>query len=112
MSPGKFVTHRELKPFSIAPGVTGRSAWDGNVMLTFVEFDPNCKHGTHSHTFEQAGIVLSGQMHLQIGNEVRLVKREDAYIIPAGVEHSAYTAGSPCVSMEIFTPPREEYKRP
>jgi quercetin dioxygenase-like cupin family protein len=45
-----------------------------------------------------------------IGSEERLVAAGDVYLIPSGVEHSATAVGGPARALDIFSPPREEYK--
>ncbi len=112
MDTGKYVNQEELDSFPIVPGVLGKSSWGNDIMLTFIYHEPNQRHGTHTHTFEQAGIIISGEKYIQIGDESRLLQPGDAYIVPAGVEHGSYTTESACVNMDIFTPPRDDYKKP
>jgi quercetin dioxygenase-like cupin family protein len=46
-----------------------------------------------SHSFNEALLVLEGQMNLQFGEEVVAVRAGEVYIVPAGVPH-AVAAGS------------------
>jgi len=57
------------------------------------------------------GIVLSGKFELTIGEESRLLKEGDAYLIPSNVEHSARALENQARALDIFSPPREDYKR-
>ena len=43
--------------------------------------------------------------------EARTIRPGDAYLIPSGVEHSATAVGGPARALDIFSPPREEYKK-
>lgn len=46
-----------------------------------------------SHPFNEALLVLEGQMNLQFGEEVIAVRAGEVYIVPAGIPH-AVAAGS------------------
>ena len=39
------------------------------------------------HDFDEALLVLDGQMNLEIGGEIISVRAGDVYIVPAGVAH-------------------------
>lgn len=41
-----------------------------------------------SHSFDEALLVLEGQMNLQIGTAVTRVVSGEVYIVPAGVPHA------------------------
>ena len=41
-----------------------------------------------SHPFDEALLVLEGQMNLQFGNAVTCVAAGEVYIVPAGVPHA------------------------
>ena len=41
-----------------------------------------------SHSFDEALLVLEGQMNLQIGTAVTRVGTGEVYIVPAGVPHA------------------------
>jgi quercetin dioxygenase-like cupin family protein len=40
------------------------------------------------HSYSEALLVLDGQLNLQFGKDVTLVKSGEVYIVPAGVPHS------------------------
>lgn len=46
-----------------------------------------------THEFDEALLVLDGQMNLEIGNQVLAVHRGEVFIVPAGQPH-AVAAGS------------------
>ncbi len=64
----------------------------------------------HSHSNEQTGIVLDGEMKLTIGNETRLCQKGDAFAVPGNVEHSVANGDKLTITVEAFSPPREDYK--
>jgi len=56
------------------------------------------------------GMVLEGEFELSIGDESRLVQEGDVYLVPSGVEHSARVLECQSRALDIFSPPREDYK--
>lgn len=79
-------------------------------MLSFLDMAPHATVPEHAHMHEQMGVVLEGELELQIGDERRLLKPNDTYLIPSQVRHAAWTRAQPCRVLDVFSPPREEYK--
>ena len=102
------IGQREEKP--LFDGVTIRTAYGERAMMSFVYFKPNSQVPEHSHPHEQMGTVMEGEFELVIEDEARIVRQGDAYVIPSGVRHSARSLDTPAVALDIFAPPREEYK--
>jgi quercetin dioxygenase-like cupin family protein len=92
------------------PGVGMRAVWGDKVMLNWVDLAPKAVVPLHSHPHEQAGIVLEGQIEMTIGGETRVIGVGEAYVIPGGVEHKAVGSDEPSLVLDIFSPPREDYK--
>lgn len=91
-------------------GVNASLAWGEKIMLSVVDFEPHGDVPNHSHPHEQAGICLEGEFELVVDGESRIVRAGEMYIIPGGTAHSARSTGGPCKTLDIFAPPREEYK--
>ena len=79
-------------------------------MMSLVELEPNSEVSLHSHPNEQAGMVLEGEFLFEIGDESKVVKAGEYYVIPGGIEHSVKAGGRPSKALDIFSPPREDYK--
>jgi quercetin dioxygenase-like cupin family protein len=62
----------------------------------------------HSHYHEQIFYILEGKVRVIYNNEEYVVKAGGSFVIPGGIEHSVYAIEN-TVSLEIFTPAREEY---
>jgi quercetin dioxygenase-like cupin family protein len=62
----------------------------------------------HSHSHEQTGYLVSGEIELTIGDETHQVKPGDSWCIAGGVEHKAM-AVEDSVAIEVFSPVREDY---
>ena len=87
-----------------------RTMWGEKIMMSLVELAPNSRVPTHSHPNEQAGMVLEGEFDFTIGGETTRLKKGDFYIIPGGVEHGLVSLDGRSSALDIFSPPREEYK--
>ncbi len=105
-----FVDPSEVKRRELAPGVTLRTMWGDRIMMSIVEIAPKAVVPAHKHPHEQAGLVLHGEFEFTIGGVTKRVKQGDAYIIPGGVEHSLVGSDGWALALDIFSPPREEYK--
>ena len=106
-----FINPDNLAGQELCDGVNARVVWGEKIMLSFVDLAPRSIIPGHSHPHEQMGIVLSGRFELTIGAESRLVKEGDAYLIPSNVEHSVRVLESQARALDVFSPPREDYKR-
>ena len=105
-----FYDPEEIKQREIAPGVRIRTLWGEKIMISVLEIAPNAIVPNHSHPHEQAGIMLEGEFEMTIGGETKHLKQGDAYMIPGGVEHSVVCSEGRALALDIFSPPREEYK--
>ena len=91
-------------------GVTTRIFSGDQAMLSVVRIDPNA-HGTlHSHPEEQWGYMIEGSAtRIQDGEHVK-VEKGSFWRTPGNVEHSVIAGSEGCVILDVFAPPREEYK--
>jgi quercetin dioxygenase-like cupin family protein len=105
-----FIDPSEIERRELVPGITLRIMWGDKVMMSMVEVAPHAVLPAHTHPHEQAGLVLEGNFEFTIGGEKRDLGPGDAYIIPGGVEHSLIGSDGWALALDIFSPPREEYK--
>jgi quercetin dioxygenase-like cupin family protein len=84
--------------------------WGEKVMMSVIETAPHAVVPRHSHPHEQAGMMLQGQFEMTIGDETKLLRPGDSYVIPGGVEHSVQGQEGWALALDVFSPPREEYK--
>jgi len=99
--------HPEMQLFD---GVKIRTAYGENIMMSFVHFEPNSLVPEHSHTHEQMGIVMEGRFRLTVNGESKVVEKGDVYLVPSNAKHSAQALNDSAVALDIFSPPREDYK--
>ena len=100
---------KDFKQFEPAPGFLVRAASGERLMLAYITLQPNAGAPLHSHSEEQAGIVLEGEVELTIGDETRQLKKGDMYLIPSNITHGGISSNG-AVILDAFSPPREAYK--
>ena len=106
-----FIDSSKIERKEAAPGLVIRTFWGERIMISLVESPPQADPPAHSHPdHEQAGIVVQGEYDMTIGDERRRLKPGDAYVIPPGVEHQLHGLEGPALAIDVFSPPREEYK--
>ncbi len=104
------VQHDAVSPVEMLPGVFRRTMTDGErMMLCEVRMDAGAVVPTHTHQHEQTGYLASGRARFQVGDEVRELTPGDCWMVPGGVAHEV-TALEASVFIDIFSPPREEYR--
>ena len=95
----------------LAEGINASIFPGQQVMLSVVRVDPNSSGTIHSHPEEQWGVLLEGKCtRIQDGEEVE-VAVGDFWRTPGGVLHSVRTGKSGAVILDIFSPPRAEYRQ-
>lgn len=95
----------------LAEGITTRIFPGDNVMLSVVRMEPHSTGTVHSHPQEQWGVLLEGEcVRIQDGEE-RAMKAGDFWCTPGGVPHGVRTGAVGAVVLDIFSPPREEYRK-
>lgn len=104
-----FASLRELPGKEISPGAMMRPLAGEHTMVSYVEFVTGAVVPLHSHPHEQIGVVLEGEVEMEIGGERRLLHPGDAYVIPGGVPHSGVAPAGPARVLDVFYPRREEY---
>ena len=95
----------------LAKGINARIFCGQQVMLSVVHVEPNSSGTIHSHTEEQWGVLLEGKCtRIQDGEEVEATAG-DFWHTPGGVLHGVRTGEASAVILDIFSPPRAEYKQ-
>jgi quercetin dioxygenase-like cupin family protein len=92
------------------PGVVRRTMTDGDrMMLCEVSMERDAVVPMHTHPHEQTGYLVSGRIRMQVGDETRELNPGDCWQVPSEVSHEA-VALEPSVLVDVFSPPRDEYR--
>jgi quercetin dioxygenase-like cupin family protein len=95
----------------LAPGIATRIFVGDQAMLSVVRLDPGAEGSIHSHPEEQWGVCLAGGgVRIQDGAEVPFAEG-DFWRTPGGVSHGIRVGAKGATVLDIFAPPREEYRK-
>ena len=106
----QFISFQEQRAFELAAGVSGRPLFGAGAMLNLIEFEPGATVPLHSHPHEQLGIVLRGMQALVVDGEAHELGPLEGYVLPGGIEHSAYCGPEGALVLDVFQPVREDYR--
>jgi len=106
----QFVRLDGVRAFELAVGVTGQPLFGERAMLNLIRFEPRATVPLHSHPHEQLGIVLEGMQALVVDGVPHELGPLEAYVLPGGVEHSAYCGLDGALVLDVFSPAREDYR--
>lgn len=92
------------------PGVIRRTLTEGDrTMLCEIELAKGAVVPLHTHPHEQIGYLSRGRLLFRIGDQQREIGEGDSWIVLSNVPHEV-TALEDSVAIDIFSPPREEYR--
>ncbi len=95
----------------LADGLNVRIFVGENVMLSVVHIEPNSVGKIHSHIEEQWGFLVEGECIRIQGDEEFSAKAGDFWHTPGNVLHGIRTGAVGAVVLDIFSPPRQEYRK-
>ena len=96
----------------LGPGLATRIFAGEHAMLSVVTVAPNAQGQLHKHPEEQWGLLLEGSaVRIQGGEEIP-VKKGDFWRTPGEVPHTMRAGPQGARVLDIFSPPRAEYKKP
>jgi quercetin dioxygenase-like cupin family protein len=103
--------HRSsVTPVEMVPGVMRRTLCESErMMLIEVTLNQGAVVPLHTHPHEQIGYLASGRVLFEAGDERRELSAGDSWLVPSNVPHQV-TALEPSVAIDVFWPPREEYR--
>ena len=96
----------------LAPGLTTRIFAGEQAMLSVVSIAPDTMGVVHHHPEEQWGLLLEGSAIRYQGDEAIKVKKGDFWRTPGGVPHTMKAGPEGAKVLDIFSPPRPEYRKP
>ena len=95
----------------LGDGISTRIFCGDQSMLSIVTIEPNAKGQIHSHPQEQWGFLIEGSgIRIQDGEEIE-IKKGDFWQTPGGIDHGIVGGPEGAKVLDIFSPPRDEYKK-
>jgi len=95
---------QDFKEKQFKPGAMNHFFWGDTVLISRVTLEPNRDFGIAIHPYEQVSLLLEGEIELEVGDEVRQLKKGDGVVIPPNTTHHARTFSSPAILLECFGP--------
>ena len=105
-----FIKVPELSRMELFPKAMSCLVSGEQIMLSFLDMEEGCVVPEHSHPHEQAGLVLEGVFRFRIGTEEMVTRPGDAFFVPSNVVHAGEVMEGPARILDIFSPPREDYR--
>lgn len=96
----------------LGEGLTTRIFSGEQAMLSVVTIGPNKQGTLHHHPEEQWGVLLEGSAIRVQGDEEISVTKGDFWRTPGGVPHTMRAGPEGCKVLDVFSPPRPEYRKP
>jgi quercetin dioxygenase-like cupin family protein len=90
--------------------VPARTYAGEHVQLSMVHIPDGGVVDWHAHPNEQMGMVVAGEATFHVGDEVRVLRAGDFYLIPGGVRHRVVAENGPAEALDVFYPIRDEYR--
>lgn len=106
------VKSSEVRRTVIAQGRTRYLAHLSNLMMVVIDFEdgPSSQPDPpHSHPHEQISYVVSGEIHVVLGNETTRLGPGDIFTVPPNLPHSIQLLTSTARLVDTFTPVRREF---
>lgn len=97
---------------SLAPGLEARVFAGVNVMVSVVRIEPRAHGAVHAHTEEQWGYLIAGDGVRTLDGVDHPVAAGHLWYTPGGAPHAFKAGDRGAVILDVFSPPREEYRRP
>jgi quercetin dioxygenase-like cupin family protein len=105
-----FYSADELPATEMLPGVLRRAVYLDDVMITFVDFEPNSVLPEHHHPHQQITWIVLGSMEFDLDGEKRLLKAGDGVLVKPDTPHSAVVLDEPCRALDAWHPVRDDYR--
>ncbi len=104
-----FYKKDELPSKQLLPGVTLRSVYLENSMMTFFDLQPGSKIPSHKHPHEQITYLVKGSLRMTVSGETRLMEAGDIAVVAPEAEHFAEVGDEPALAVDSWHPIREDY---
>ncbi len=106
------VKNGEATPVEMLPGIVRRTLNEGaHTMLCELTMRAGSSVPSHTHPHEQTGYLASGRFRFRLGDTWREMTAGDSWCVPGGVEHEVEVLED-TIAIDVFSPPREEYRDP
>nr|WP_294944476.1 cupin domain-containing protein [uncultured Mucilaginibacter sp.] len=100
---------KDIQTKEIAPGYHSKIIHTATNTINFIEVDAGSEVPPHQHIHEQCAFVLEGTFQLTVNGTPQIMEKGMFAIIPPNVPHGGL-AITDCKLIDLFAPPREDFK--
>jgi quercetin dioxygenase-like cupin family protein len=93
----------------LAKGFHARMVHTGTMTVAHWRVEKGAVLPMHSHPHEMIVNLLEGELEITVGEEKTVLRAGGVAVIPGGVPHGV-TARTACRILDVWHPPREDYK--
>ncbi|HEY2435250.1 MAG TPA: cupin domain-containing protein [Vicinamibacterales bacterium] len=94
----------------VADGIDRQVVSGDRIMTCRLSFAPGVVTAVHSHPHEQMTIVERGRVRFHVAGGEHVASAGEVLLFRSGVEHGATILNEPAVLIDIFSPPREDFR--
>lgn len=105
----RFLDFGSVPPREVAPGYLGRYVHSNHITQGRVDIQPGAVISDHSHPHEQWTLLLSGSFELTVSGVSQVLRPGEMLYIAPHERHSA-RALTACTVLDVFHPPRDDYR--
>ncbi|HET6723881.1 MAG TPA: cupin domain-containing protein [Chitinophagaceae bacterium] len=91
---------------------SGSAYWSiegDSVQFTWFDVPANTSFSTHKHDNEQITYVLEGELFFRSENSIYKLSAGDCILIPANIDHEAWTAAMPAKAIDAWSPVNKHF---
>jgi len=99
----------KIEAKEIIKGFKGKFIHTDSMTISFWEVEAGSELPLHNHINEQVSHIMEGEFEMTIGNKTKVYTSGSIMVISSNEQHSG-KAITNCKILDIFNPPREDYK--
>ena len=106
----RMVRYPSIPLAQLVPGSNSHLIFGERITVSFLTMSANSYFPAHHHEAEQIMIVLDGYADEIVEGKLYPLEKRDVIMLPSNIEHGAYLRGVDCRVIDIFSPPREDFR--
>lgn len=105
----RIIHYDDITVFKPLPGLKAHIVSSERMTVSFMTADPNVYFPIHQHEHEQIMIATDGALDLVIDGKIYPLKKGDVTVLPSNLGHGGYVSDEGYSSIEVFSPPRQDW---
>ena len=106
----RVVHYPDIPLVELVPGSNSHLFFGDRITVSFLTMAADSYFPPHRHEAEQIMIVLDGYADEIVEKKLYRLQKGDVILLPSNIEHGAYLREVDCRVIDIFSPPREDFR--